>query len=360
MESSPRTPEAPAPGAAARLGAWATVLLIGILALNTAGGWVRLSGSGVAIPHWPLIELADGKRTLLPPFSARDWQAAYEAWQAHQQRLAQRVAAGELPALARGRQPADLDEFRAMFLIEWFHRLLAALVGLLALSCLGTALAQRALRARVGGWFAAALILIGVQAWLGAALIAEGTGTRWLFLHQGNAALIAGCVLLAILRLVDQRHELRALPLLAAALAWLLLVSGGLLAGSRHLAPPAGPLGLDAGPLWWPTATLAANLLDNGALHHLVHRLAALLLIAAILAAWWQAARQQAAERVRLALAAAATFAVVEAMLGLASATLPRGAIIVPLAHQFLGHVLFLTLLIAACAPRPAAADAGA
>lgn len=351
MRNAPPAPSSPA----AALGAWLSVLLVGLLVLNTAGGWVRLSGSGVAIPHWPAVELDQGRRSLLPPLSERDWQAAFAAWQQHQQQLMQRISAGELPPSALGRQPADLGDFRAMFLTEWCHRLLAALVGILALACLGGALRQPELRARIAPWLAAAVALIGVQAWLGAALIGEGTGTRWLFLHQGNAGLILLAVLVALLGVVDGAHRLRPWPAAAAACAWLLLVLGGLLAASRHDGPAAGPLGWSGEPLWVASAGIAANLLDHAPLHQVAHRAAALLLVALIAWAWWRAARGEGGERTRLALSAAATLAVVEAMLGLAAALSPRGEVLAPLAHQFLGQVLFLCLAVAACDPRPAA-----
>ncbi|MBN8527003.1 MAG: COX15/CtaA family protein, partial [Planctomycetes bacterium] len=232
----------PAAAALPRAGVvlWLTVLLGCLFCLNTAGGWVRLSGAGVAIPHWPVIELDGGRKTLLPPMDEAGWQAAHDAWSSHQDRLRSRIAAGEIHGMAVGRQPGSLGDFRAMFLTEWIHRLIAAGVGVLALACLGTVLADRALRARVGVPVTAAVVLIGAQAILGAALIGQGTSTRWLFLHQGNAALILAAVLVAILRLVDppDTAPARSGPVarLAAAAAfstWLMLMLGGLLAASR-------------------------------------------------------------------------------------------------------------------------------
>ena len=133
-------------------------------------------------------------------------------------------------------------------------------VGLLALACLGTVLRERSLRQRIGVPVGLAVTLIAAQAVLGAALIDQGTSTRWLFLHQGNAALILACVLIAVLRLLDpgtdelqlvgrQRtsDELelvgpRRLACAAAVSVWLMLVLGGLLAASRHDLPSGGIL----------------------------------------------------------------------------------------------------------------------
>jgi heme A synthase len=274
--------------------------------------------------------------------------------------LRAKISAGEIHGAALGRQPESIDDFRGMFLTEWFHRLLAAGVGLLALACLGTVLADRGLRRLVGWPVGAAVILIGGQAVLGAALIGQGTSTRWLFLHQGNAALILGCVLVAVVRLLGSQHDVtrttvegtgqspaRRLVLLAAISTWLMLMLGGLLAASRHHLPAGGLLGLDAGPAWWPIASVATNLLDNASLHHIAHRIGALVVAALVIAGLVVAHRRGAPERARLALGVAGTFIALQAVLGIASAVMPQGEVAVPLAHLFLGHVLFLVLVLA-------------
>jgi heme A synthase len=343
----------PAPGS--RVASWLGVLLVMLCCLNVAGGWVRLSGAGVAIPQWPLIELDGGRKTLLPPLDTAGWEATHAAWATHQEMLLGKANAGQIHSRALGRQPTDLSGFQVMFLTEWLHRLLAASVGLLALGCLGTVLADRQLRRRIGVPVAGAVGLIVVQAVIGALLIDQGTSTRWLFIHQGNAALVLACVLTAILRLVtpesaNRVSSSRTLVLttgLAAGLAWCELMVGGLLAASRHHLPPGGLLGLDAGPLWWSAASTATNLLDNASFHHVLHRILAVLLTLAVLVGLIQAHRRGAGERLRLALAVAATFTAIQAILGLASAVVPAGEVTVPLAHLFLGHALILVLILA-------------
>lgn len=346
---------AAAPAPRAGLASWLGVLLISLCCLNAAGGWVRLSGAGVAIPNWPLIEIDGGRRTLLPPMDDAAWSAAHATWIAHQEILARKVSAGEIHGQAVGRQPADAGEFKAMFLTEWTHRLIAALVGLLALACLGTALIDPGLRRKVGAPVGAAVALIAVQAVLGAALIGQGTSTRWLFLHQGNAALILGLVLVAILRLLSAGEAMaapahRSVVRLAAAamvLTWIELMVGGLLAASRHHLPPGGLLGVDAGPLWWPVESVATNILDNAAVHHVAHRIVALAAAATVLAALIAAHRRGAPERARLALGVAASFVALQAVMGMASTLMPRGEVALPLAHLFLGHAMFLVLVLA-------------
>jgi heme A synthase len=193
----------------ARVTPWLGVLFVLVFVLNGLGGWVRLSGSGVAIPHWPLIE-RDGGYTLLPPFSAAGWQQMHEAWQQHQAHLRTRIAAGELAVANLGHQPADTGEFRSMFLTEWSHRALAGFVGLLALACLIAVWRDRALRALVARPVSVAVGLIVVQGIIGGVLVEEGTSTRWLFVHQANAGLIMAALLWSLLRLVDGRACVKA------------------------------------------------------------------------------------------------------------------------------------------------------
>jgi len=344
----------------ALLAGWCTILLAGLFCLNTAGGWVRLSGAGVAIPHWPIIELEQGRKTLLPPFSEQGWEAARFAWAGHQESLRAKIAAGEIHSAALGRQPESLGDFRVMFLTEWFHRLLAAGVGILALACLGTVLLDRQLRRRVGVPMGIAVTLIIGQAVLGAALIDQGTSTRWLFLHQGNAALILACILIVVLRLLETGNEekpndgsrnqdlSRRLVMAAATMTWVMLMLGGLLAASRHDLPPGGLLGLDAGPAWWPAASIGTNLLDNASLHHIAHRVVAVLVAGLVIASLVLVHRRAAPERTRLALAVAGTFVALQAVLGIAASVMPRGEVVLPLSHLFLGHVLFLVLVLTA------------
>ena len=78
------------------------------------GGFVRISGSGLSIPDWPLIN-----GSLLPPFSEAGWQAVFDDYK------------HTYPALTDG---MSLGTFETQFAIEYFHRFLAALVGIVLLA----------------------------------------------------------------------------------------------------------------------------------------------------------------------------------------------------------------------------------
>ncbi len=370
-------PDAPAALAAARarasVASWLGVLLVMLFTLNTIGGWVRLSGSGVAIPQWPVVN-----GSLLPPLSEEGWLAVKSAYFADQARLRERVQRGELSAPNLGRAPHDLSEFKVMFLTEWAHRLFSALVGVMAAGCLTIVLGRSDLRRLVGAPMCAAGVLILLQAALGGLIISEGTGTHWLFLHQGNAAAIMGLILLSALRLLHagepalpegerrRRRLLIAVGGATVALAWLQLVAGGLVAGSRNGAAfREWPLDA-AGRLWIAGHGVAWNLIDNAWLHQWLHQWLAWTLVGALGALVAISWRMEMPLRYRLALRVAVTFLGVQALLGVANVYSGMTPI-VSLAHQFMGMCLVMSLVlawfdvrhegrIAASAPRAATA----
>ncbi|GDY14729.1 heme A synthase [Planctomycetota bacterium] len=346
------------------IASWLGLLLVLVISLNSLGGWVRLSGSGVAIPSWPAIPLGEGRWTLWPPLSAAGWEQVQSAYEADQIRLRQRVEAGELRAGNLGYQAQEPGEFRRLFLTEWSHRLLAAIVGLITAGCLTAVLRSAELRQRIGLPLGLAAGLIVLQAVIGGVLVREGTSTNWLFLHQGNAGAIVACLVWASLRLVAsavpapdagiraRRRWAEVAALGAIVVCWSQMILGALLAGSRHGQPFATDFPTLFGQ-WLPTLwdsgrTVAANILDFSVLHQFVHRWLACALVAACVTAWWLAVRAGAGERVRLAYAVGGTFLGIAGVLGLGNVVLgsPTGDVppAVALAHQLSATCLLACL----------------
>lgn len=110
----------PSPGAFRSVSRLATATSVLMFALIVVGSIVRTTGSGLACPDWPLCH---GK--LIPPFDFNIW-------------------------------------------MEWFHRLLALLVGVLLFSTAVVVLAGRGTRGRLGGLAALSVALYFSQALLGA------------------------------------------------------------------------------------------------------------------------------------------------------------------------------------------------
>ena len=93
---------------------WLEVTACVVVLIVLVGGITRLTESGLSITQW---ELATG---ILPPLSETDWQAEFAKYRA--------TPEYRLEASLTGMTLAD---FKFIYFWEWFHRLLARMVGLL-------------------------------------------------------------------------------------------------------------------------------------------------------------------------------------------------------------------------------------
>jgi heme a synthase len=339
----------------ASVASWLGVLFVMLFALNTIGGWVRLSGAGVAIPQWPIIN-----GSLLPPLSDEGWEQVKAHYDADQERLEARVRLGELSTANLGAHPRDLAEFRLMFMTEWSHRLFAALVGVMAAGCLTVIYRRAAIRRLVGVPMGMAGVLIVAQAVLGGLLVHSGTNTNWLFLHQANATLIMACVLVSILRILAdgralpnettraRRRPLAVLLPMVTVAVWAQLVIGSLVAGSRNGEHFGSWSLFGVANLWDEHRSLWWNFQSNPELHQWTHRWLAwtIVLVAAALFAFVWRRRRELPPRLRLALHASGVFLLAQMALGIGNVLTgitPYGS----LTHQGMGMCLFLALVLA-------------
>jgi heme a synthase len=249
---------------AARLGLATTVLMFGLMVV---GSLVRTTGSGLACPDWPLCH-----GHLIPPLEPH-------------------------------------------VLIEWFHRLLALVVGVGLLATVGFTWSRRALRWHVGGLAALAVTLYVMQALLGALTVWKLLSPAMVSSHLGVGMLLFGTLLLFTLVADEaaapaESHAPRApgaLPLLALTtlLAWGQSLMGGIVSSSG-----AGAVCSD-----WPTCNGAWLPPMQGLIGlHMMHRLGGYLLALAVIAC---AARTRAmAAPVRDAAAAAVALVLAQVALG--------------------------------------------
>jgi cytochrome c oxidase assembly protein subunit 15 len=342
------------PPVSASVASWLGVLFVMLIVLNTVGGWVRLSGAGVAIPQWPIIN-----GSLLPPLSDEGWEQVKAHYDADQLRLAERVRAGELTQTNLGHQPKDLGEFKSMFMTEWSHRLFAALVGIMTAGCLTVIWRRPAIRHLVAGPMTIAAVLIIAQAVLGGMLVRSGTNTHWLFLHQANASLILACVLISILRILadgrpqptpvqrTQRRGLTILLAVATCVVWMQLVLGSLVAGSRSGEPFQEYGMLTAVTLWNELESVWWNFQSNPQFHQWSHRWLAWTIVVVIIAliALARYQRPHLPQRLRLGLQLVGAFLLAQVVLGIGNVWTGITAN-VSLAHQFMGMCLFLSLVL--------------
>ena len=96
---------------AAPVRVWAFAVAALIFAMVLVGGATRLTESGLSITQWKPIS------GIIPPLSAADWAAEFEAYK-------------RIPQYAAMNADMTLAGFQSIFWWEWGHRLLARLIGL--------------------------------------------------------------------------------------------------------------------------------------------------------------------------------------------------------------------------------------
>ena len=273
-----------------------------VFALVLVGGITRLTHSGLSIVEWqPLIGA-------IPPLDDGDWQALYAKY-----RLT--------PEFRQVNFDMDLAGFKRIFWWEYVHRLMGRLIGAAFLLPFLWLLARRALAPPLAWKLAGIFALGALQGAMGWYMVKSGlvddprVSPFRLTAHLGIALLIFAAMLWLALDLLAprvvntaaataHRAPLRRYALVLVALVFLMLVSGGFVAGIRagkayntfplmngHVVPPE-ILMLEP---WWK------NFFYNMATVQFVHRSIAWLLAVAVALLWWIAMRDDCAPRARLA-----------------------------------------------------------
>ncbi|NRA39146.1 MAG: COX15/CtaA family protein [Planctomycetes bacterium] len=264
-------------------------MFVFMVLMIVAGGTVRLTGSGLSIPDWPKVNGA-----YMPPSTEVDWQTVKKAYDLDQDKM---IAMGNqhVPGIgSRGYIPEDMDEFKTMFIIEWSHRAIAFILGLIALFTLFIVCVYKDVRFRAAKPMASVVLLIGIQAVLGGMLVKSGTSTHWLFVHLTMATIIIALMTWSFLRAKNISSQLdeavdykkvKVFIVTGMVVVCMQIILGALVAGSRHNAPgiiAEWPLmhGDVVPSLWNSEMGLLNNLLDNTILHQWLHRWFAWLVVA--------------------------------------------------------------------------------
>ncbi len=93
---------------------WIISLIFLIFSMIIVGGLTRLTGSGLSITQWELF------RGILPPLSNEVWLQYFELYK-------------QIPQYKLINIDMKLEDFKVIFLWEYFHRLLGRLIGLVFL-----------------------------------------------------------------------------------------------------------------------------------------------------------------------------------------------------------------------------------
>jgi heme a synthase len=258
------------------------MICVGLVALMVVvGGLTRLTESGLSIVEWKPLS------GTFPPFTEAGWQAEFEEYKTSPQY--QKVNAG-----------MSLAEFKGIFWLEYLHRLLGRVIGLVFFFPFAFFVWKKAFdkatTLKLGGIF----LLGGLQGLVGWLMVKSGlvdtpaVSPIKLAMHLGIAFIIFALLLWQVLRLTDvARKEQRP--------AWLV----GILVAAVYIQTLLGALvaGLDAGLIyntfptmggqWMPTEIgylqpWYLDLTSNPVTAQWVHRVGALLLTLLILSVFWR------------------------------------------------------------------------
>jgi cytochrome c oxidase assembly protein subunit 15 len=325
------------------VGIWLVAWAILCFAIVLVGGATRLTESGLSITEWKPVT------GIVPPHTADQWMAEFEKYQ-------------RIPQYQRLNAGMSLEDFKAIYLWEFWHRIVARLAGL----AFALPFAWFALRRRIPpfarGRIAALLALLLVQGAMGWWMVSSGLSVRTevsqyrLAAHLTLAFVLLGVTVWTAADLLEGRRTAgarvsgwrgRVLPCLVA-LVGLTSASGALVAGLRAgrvfnsfplMAGRIVPPGYSQLSPWW------RNLFENPATVQFDHRVLALTTFCAVVVTW-ATLRRSSTARVARRLDLALTAAMLQLALGI-STLLLHVPVSLGVAHQGGGALLLVALVLA-------------
>jgi cytochrome c oxidase assembly protein subunit 15 len=340
-----------------RVGVWLLGVAVLVFAMIIVGGATRLTDSGLSITEWkPLLGA-------IPPLTHAQWMGEFDKYR-------------EIAQYQLKNRGMTLAEFQFIFWWEWAHRQLGRVIGLAFALPLVWFHVTRQLKPGLAPRLVAMLALGGLQGAIGWWMVSSGIGTDRLqvaayrlAVHLGMAFLLLGLLVWTASDLLGRRRRgagdaaVAPWSLALCGLVFVQVILGAFVAGTD-----AGFVYTDwpmMGGAWLPQHYFALspwplNLVENLQAIQFNHRIGAYLVcaLAALAALRAMASRDQGVRGWGLA-----ALACVLAQAGLGVATLlgfgrwtpPQiEGVLLGIAHQGFGAVLFVTVLLFWRAARPA------
>lgn len=135
-----------------------------VAAMVSVGGYVRLSRAGLSIVEWDVFG------GVLPPIGEPAWQETFAAYQ-------------ETPEFQLVNSQISLSDYRRIFYIEWAHRLIARVVGLIVILPLFWFLRKGLLTMRASLQYWGVVALFGLQGLMGWLMVSSGLRDQPLVSH---------------------------------------------------------------------------------------------------------------------------------------------------------------------------------
>ncbi len=295
---------------------WLLICCVLIFAMVVLGGVTRLTQSGLSMVEWDPI------MGVLPPLTGDAWQATFEKYQ-------------QFPEYQKINRGMSLGEFKTIFWMEYAHRILGRLIGIVFLVPFLYFLMRRQIRRELIPRLVVMFVLGGLQGLLGWYMVKSGLVDKpHVSQYRLTAHLMLAFAIYAYMywtalglwspapRAGDRRDQAttRRLGWLVTAGVVLLAITGGFVAGTK-----AG-FAFNTFPLmqgrWLPPGYLAMepvwrNLFENIATIQFNHRWLAMLLAILIAGFWWRVRRVDVAPRARTATHLLLVMLVIQIALGI-------------------------------------------
>lgn len=319
---------------------WLLIVCGLIVTMVVFGGYVRLTRSGLSIVEWNVVG------GVLPPIGEAAWQTAFAQYQ-------------QTPEFQKVNSAMTLAEYRRIFYIEYIHRLLARIAGLVVILPLVAFVVKGIIPwGRSAVYWLIALLFV-FQGFLGWYMVSSGlvdspsVSPYRLTIHLLMALLVLGLTFWVALDRVYPAAPRRPARGAGWAMALLVLVgvqiaSGGLVAGMKaghlsdtfprmfgYLVPPGLFAVLQP---WW------ANLVADPTAVHFIHRWFAFVVLSGALVLLGLVSRADAPREVRWGGLLLGLLVSVQVGLGLSVIWL-HVPLTLALLHQLTAVLLFLNIL---------------
>jgi cytochrome c oxidase assembly protein subunit 15 len=205
--------------------AWLFIVAVLVGLMVVVGGYVRLTRAGLSIVEWNPIT------GIVPPIGVEAWNSEFAKYQ-------------QTPEFKLVNSAMTLDGYKRIFYLEWAHRLIARIAGLIVVLPLVYFLLKGTIPWRKSGPYLLIAVLFALQGFLGWFMVSSGLVDRPHVSHfRLSIHLLAALTLLALslwlglshtyLRRPGARAHWSALGLTVLAILVLQIGYGGLVAGLK-------------------------------------------------------------------------------------------------------------------------------
>ena len=295
-----------------KVAAWLLVCCGLVFAMVVLGGVTRLTGSGLSMAEWRPI------MGTLPPVSEAEWLRIFDIYK-------------QTPEFQKVNSHMDVHDFKGIFWLEYLHRLLGRLLGLVFLLPLVYFVVRDYISWRQVPWYVLMFALGGLQAVIGKVMVASGQVDAPQVSHYRLTAHLSAAFLVFALMFWRAQTLLHGPPagsphpwyprtLALTALMAVTIVSGGFVAGldagliyntfpkmGDHWIPP-GLVALE--PAW-------RNFFDNLTTVQFDHRVLAITTFTLIVLYWLRARGNALPRRARTGANALLVIAALQVVLGI-------------------------------------------